>query len=359
MQEKILQLIEDIRKRPIDDYSEDAVKQAVILRLLTILGWDPYNVDQVCPEFSVETRKVDYCLRQNKKNYAFIEVKRPSENLDEHQEQLLDYAFRQGIELAVLTNGISWWFYLPLNKGSWEQRKFFTIDMLNQPPEKIAEVFINLLSKDAILTEKSVEFAKQIYHSNAKRRQIENELPHAWNSLFDQPDELLVELLNDTVEKRCGFRADPDQICEFLETHKRYITIPEQPFPETVQPSFVRPSERKENKKYSPAGYAGKSPVSFTLHNQTFNIDTWREMLYRTCLVLCQKNRSDFEQKVLQLKGKKRPYFSRRENDLRYPLKIAENLYVESNLSANSIVSLCQKLATLFGHSSNLKIVTK
>src|SRR3989338_6239756 len=93
---------------------EEATRQGIILPILARLGWDRDNVREVIPEFSVGTGKVDYCLKAGQKKAVFIEVKRVSETLENHQEQLLEYAFRDGIEIAALTNGLVWWLYLPL-----------------------------------------------------------------------------------------------------------------------------------------------------------------------------------------------------------------------------------------------------
>ena len=79
--------------------NEEATRQGIILPVLGRLGWDRDNVREVFPEFQVENGRVDYCLKIGEKKGAFIEVKRPSENLESHQEQLLEYAFRDGVEL--------------------------------------------------------------------------------------------------------------------------------------------------------------------------------------------------------------------------------------------------------------------
>ena len=108
---------------------ESATKQAVVLRLLSVAGWDTFDISQIVPEYTVGNRRVDYALRPGTPNAVFIEVKRPSENLERHQQQLLEYCFQEGVNLAVLTNGRTWWLYLPLQAGSWEQRRFLSIDL--------------------------------------------------------------------------------------------------------------------------------------------------------------------------------------------------------------------------------------
>ena len=110
-----------------------STKQAVILPILHILGWNTYKIDEVTPEYSLRGKRVDYCLRHNGSNRIFLEVKKVSEELENHEEQLLIYCFEEGIKLAVLTNGINWWFYLPLKEGNWrERRKFYAIDVYVQ-----------------------------------------------------------------------------------------------------------------------------------------------------------------------------------------------------------------------------------
>jgi len=93
MNEELLRLIDDFKKdRRLLFFDEAATKQAVILRILKALGWDPFNIDEVYPEYSVGDKRVDYALRHNGRNKAFIEVKKVNEDLEKHQEQLLNYS---------------------------------------------------------------------------------------------------------------------------------------------------------------------------------------------------------------------------------------------------------------------------
>ena len=51
---------------------ESATKQGVVLRLLSLSGWDVFNVSEVVPEYTVGNRRVDYALRPNSPNAVFI-----------------------------------------------------------------------------------------------------------------------------------------------------------------------------------------------------------------------------------------------------------------------------------------------
>ncbi len=142
---------------------EASTKQGLILPILQCVGWNPFNIDEVTPELAIGGKRVDYALRVKGILKVFLEIKRPSENLNIHQEQLLSYAFQQGVKMAVLTNGQVWWLYLPLHEGSWEQRKFFTIDVLQQTPEEVARHFDAFLSRPRIETGEAYVNADTVY----------------------------------------------------------------------------------------------------------------------------------------------------------------------------------------------------
>ena len=115
MHEELLSCLKNMKSNSnLFQLDEASTKQCVILRILRTLGWDFDNPDEVTPEYTVENRRVDYSLRLRNENKIFLEVKRAGEDLnnEKHEDQLLEYSFRQGVELAVLTNGMTWWLYL-------------------------------------------------------------------------------------------------------------------------------------------------------------------------------------------------------------------------------------------------------
>lgn len=197
--------------------SEAQTSQGIVLPILKNLGWDVFDTSEVMPEYSVGGRRVDFALRIQSINKVFLEIKKTSENLENHQEQLVYYAFQQGVKLAILTNGITWQFYLPLEEGSWEQRRFFTIDLMEQSIEDAIEKFESLLSRKTIESGNAYQKAKSLFDGRQKNKIIKENLPKAWQKLISEPDEMLVELLNETLEKICGYKAENYQLTEFLQ----------------------------------------------------------------------------------------------------------------------------------------------
>jgi len=80
---------------------EEATKQGAVLPILNQIGWNCFNVQEVVPEFSVGTGRIDYCLCINGKNAVFIEVKRITEELERHEKQILDYSFEHGVNMVL------------------------------------------------------------------------------------------------------------------------------------------------------------------------------------------------------------------------------------------------------------------
>lgn len=359
MEEQLRQLIIDLKSKKYFAISEDATKNAIVLPLLEILGWNFRNINEVYPEYIIGGIRVDYCLRQNQHNKVFIEVKKIDEDLEIHQEQLLKYAFHEGIEIAILTNGLSWWFYLPLSPGSWEQRKFFSIDILQQQENEIISNFVDFLAKENVTTEKALRSARETIANNQKGELIYDSLPKAWNSLIEETNESLIELVNDTNEKICGLRATDEQIAEFLGENKNQLLLG------TIKTfsNETRSNQRthiEKTSEYIPMGYTGKRPMSFTINNEKVPVKYWIDILTEVCNFLYDNHQENFEQKVSSVRGRKRVYFSRNKDELRVPMQIkTSGIYVESNLSANSIVKFSENLAALFGYDTKLQVVAE
>ena len=356
MPSELAAFIEKLRtERRFAALDEASTKQGIVLSVLSKLGWDSFNVDEVVPEYAVGERKVDYALRLRGSNKVFIEVKRPIEELEKHQDQLLDYSFREGVKLAVLTNGSGWWFYLPLNEGSWEQRKFYTIDLVEQEPGEVSSRLVDFLSKQAVETEKALENAQVVYKSRQKTNVIREALPRAWDKVVSEADEPLIELLASTAEKICGYRPDAEAIEQFLldNRQKLVLTVASAPTAKTSSTTEGHtpvPHLRRKD-------YTGKAINGFSLRGRKYRVGSWIDLLLELCNHLNHDHGRDFE-RVLELVGRERPYFSKRADVLRKPKQVNKtSLFVESNLSANSIVRLSYDMIALFGYpESDLNI---
>ena len=82
MNEELLSLVTGLKSdRRLDSFDEAATKLVIILRVLSLLGWEIHNIDEVEPEHLVEDTRVDYLLKHANKAMVFIEAKRVGEPL--------------------------------------------------------------------------------------------------------------------------------------------------------------------------------------------------------------------------------------------------------------------------------------
>ena len=197
--------------------NEQAISQGIVLRLLRVLGWDPWDTATVWPEYQTGEGRPDFALcHPPTKPAIFIEVKQPGKVEDAAVHQALQYAFQTGVPFIVLTDGATWSFYLPAEQGSYEKRRVYRLDLLERPPVEAAEALCRYLAHDRVVAGEALEIARQEYRSLFRRDQARAAIPEVWRELVDKGNEELVELLAGKVEPKTGIRPDADDVAEFL-----------------------------------------------------------------------------------------------------------------------------------------------
>jgi hypothetical protein len=367
--DELLEFIREIQSdQKFMSLDEAAIKQSVILKVLLFLGWDPFNLDEIHPEFDVGTGTVDFSLKRENSNKVFIEAITVGEDLEKHQERLLLCAIQYGVKIAILTNGITWWFYLPGQEGDWEERRFYTLEMYEQDAGGIAQKFRDFLSKDNVIFGKSETNAENMHHSQQLNILVEDTLPRAWNKLISESEGWLVDLIAETAEELCGYRPDRQTVEKFIALHiKTKTEIPEiprskpllrpkameKPIEIPVEEAVEKPIEVLMEDSSTTLDYTGKSIVSFTFKGEKYNVNSWKAMLVGICEIMLAINRDKFEY-VLTLAGQKRPYFTKDPKELLTAEQIpGTDVYVEANITEMGIVALSRRILSLFGYEES------
>ena len=241
MVESFAQALERIKDNIVSlrSLDESSIKQGVVLNLLDLTGWNPFDVTEVVPEYTVGNRRVDFALNPNTPNAVFIEVKRPGENLANHNKQLLEYCFQEGVKLGALTDGLTWWLYLPLQGGSWEHRRFLIISLETDDAESVAEYFMRFLAKENVRNGQSVRDAEDFANVQRRAEIAREAVSRAWSEIVEKPDEILVDLISETAERFCGFKPDSESIERFV---SRLAKSPDNDIDEKPLPVLVRES---------------------------------------------------------------------------------------------------------------------
>jgi predicted type IV restriction endonuclease len=212
---------------------EANTKANLIEPLLTALGWNTTNIDEVVREFKLSQRynPVDYALLLDEEPCLFIEAKALKHSLDDVKwvKQTVNYANNAGIEWCVLTNGNDYHIYRSNAPVSLE-RKLFKKITITQDVSK-AERVLSLLTKEN-LAKGTLNSQWDIYFA---RTALKTALI---DTLKTPPYSLIASIREKTNLK-------PAQIRTYLATAKIDIELPES---QSV-PSARKTGEGKKSKK--------------------------------------------------------------------------------------------------------------
>lgn len=134
--EKLRRHSEHVKKVGVHCCTEETTKQALILPLLDILGFSPFDPTRVKAEYGADfpgvkaSERVDYALFCHEVPVMFIEAKAYGEKPGNHSPQLSRY-FNATPEVAIaaITNGREWRFFTDLNnKNMMDPTPFLVVD---------------------------------------------------------------------------------------------------------------------------------------------------------------------------------------------------------------------------------------
>lgn len=347
-QSRLEELIARIRLINFGQGAEQATREMAVNPVIDALGWDTFNPDEVDREYSVHGGRVDYCLRTRSRNLVLIEVKRAGTDLDDHEEQLLRYAFDEGVPLAALTNGLIWWLYLPRAEGRWQQRRFYRIDLHEQDLADTAAALHRFLNRDGVLDGKALQEAQREFDSQERDRRLRSALQEAWNRVLKDPNSLLRDLLSETVHEIAGSVPDDEMVDEFLAAISGNGNGAPEPI--LLHREGMLPPVRREKTDLLRASLpaskrrGGARPTAFLLDGKRHEVGNWRHLLVQLCEQLATEHGPEFADRVSRVRGRKRLYFSSATEDLREAIPIPGlALHVEGNVSARGAERIARK----------------
>lgn len=178
--------LERIRSNPTPD-NEETAKFQILAPILADLSWDPFG-QEVRWEHPVGGKKtggkVDIAFQAEGRIWALIEAKAPGVNLDHHVEQVLGYAFYEGVDICALSDGLQWWLYLPREPGSHQERRFSVLDLAEDPVDQICDDLNTFLGRESLVTGQAVRQAKQVRRALREAAQLEKEMPAIWQRML-------------------------------------------------------------------------------------------------------------------------------------------------------------------------------
>jgi len=136
----------------------------------------------------------------------------------------------------------------------------------------------------------------------------------------------LVELIATAAEQRTGYRTEVRQVRRVL-TDSRSELLPA--------------AEYQAGPASAGGGGSRRRPASFTFLSETHPVSSWPDLLVQVCLLMRQRHPEDFE-KVLEVRGRERPYFSRSAEDLHVPKPVGDSGIYASCQGAGPLIEQWQ-----------------
>ena len=92
----------------------------------------------------------------------------------------------------------------------------------------------------------------------------------------------------------------------------------------------------------------GKKPSKLIILENEYSVKSWKELLEKLCIELYEIEPQLLKELIYNpsFKGKEKDIVAQNKEKLRVPLKIDEDLYIESNLNSNAILNYANMIAT-------------
>lgn len=197
---------------------EAAISTGIVLRVLGDLNWPVHEHRVVWPEYKTMNGRVDYALCDPpSKPVVFVEVKQQGmAEANTAIKQALHYAFDEGVPFVVLTDGQTWSFFLPMERGSYEDRRVFKLDLCESSSQESKSVLARYLEHGRVASGTALDVARKEHTDQSRRETALRMLPEAWANLVRRPDGTIARLLSDTVESQTNIRLADTDIHGFL-----------------------------------------------------------------------------------------------------------------------------------------------
>ena len=171
--------------------TEEATKMSMVVPFFQLLGYDVFNPQEFCPEFTADVglkkgEKVDYAIILNNEPVILVECKWCGEPLDKHGSQLFRYFGTTTAKFGILTNGIIYRFYTDLDEANkMDLTPFLEINIL-----ELKENLVNELKKFC-----KISFDKDSIFSTASELKYTNLIKDLLKKELDEPSETFVRLI--------------------------------------------------------------------------------------------------------------------------------------------------------------------
>jgi predicted type IV restriction endonuclease len=241
------QTLEDIRKKLTEHVykNEEHVRLSLVARLLSKLGWDIWNPNEVNTEFYAvpgeDSSRVDIALFQTSYTPSvYIEVKAVGKlqgDLRLFETQLRDYNRNNTAVFTILTDGQQWRFYYSQIGGEFSRKCFKILDFISDDIDELEVSFRSFLSRSEVDNGNAKRNAERYLQMSQKQRVMEDMFPQAEKMIKEPPFPSLPQALVELVSS-AGFEISIEEAAQFIQEFSVRKSTPE---PIIIPPKNTEP----------------------------------------------------------------------------------------------------------------------
>lgn len=179
--EKIQTLADRIKQHSEIIENEEMTKNALVLPFLQVLGYDPFNPQEIFPEYTADVgtkkgEKVDYAIMKDGSPIMLIECKTCNSSLNQCNATQLQRYFQvtPSARIGILTDGVQYQFYTDLDQSNLMDEKPFMVFNFKTLEESLIPE-IKKMSKTQFDIKKTLSAASELKYTRAIKKLLINE----------------------------------------------------------------------------------------------------------------------------------------------------------------------------------------
>ncbi len=323
----------------------------VVLRLLDAAGWDVFDVSQVVPDYPTGYGRVDFALKpapsrgvsRPAAHQVEVVVRPFGEDLDERRRErrIVAQCSRVGAPLAAITNGQRWLLLFQAPDLQRSGNRFCEVDLAGDPVAA-SEELNRYLSRDRVASGQAARSAERKLRDQSRETVTRQSVLDGWRQVVLGLQDGLLELVATAAEQRTGYRPETRQVRRVL-ADSRAELLP-------LAEDQGRPAS-------AIGGKLRRRPASFTFLSETRPVSSWPDLLVQVCLLISQRHPEDFE-KILDIRGRRLPYFSRSREDVPQPKAVGDTGICASCQGTGALLKMrTRRVVELFGYQADSLII--
>jgi hypothetical protein len=269
-----------------------------------------------------------------------------------HIPRVIIYSFE--LKKEVIMSNLREVFFQAVSNSSWSNEGYLVCINIDENDDKLMKKVSRLSSSFGIgvikLNLEQPENSRIIYEAKRKENIDWEFVNHLYE--INQDFKEFVRTLEDSLKINNIIKVNLDKIKSKNELNeilnKGYLEVDDI----KIQP--VSSILNYSNQYNWEDDVTGKKPNCLMINGTIYEVSTWKDVYITFCTHFSRIDRNKFNDISENIKGKKKPYFSKKSEELRIPYFLKGTQYfIEINLSASLIIKIIIKILNYYNFDKN------